>query len=387
MAHKFVGPQREWARYAADSANPQMWEGLVSAWLPCLGNRSGQFMFDAGPVHRAAKGPAAPTWEYEPKIGLVSASNFSVYSHINSYVPLPVPELTVVSLFKTQASYGGSNYSVYAARHCYSGGNLGWRVGYWHPSSGVFSFVFECANTGNDSWGTCPQPSTLLAGTWYLAVYRYNGKVKTVDVYKTDGTSASASSTLTNGGAINYYYYSQNDFSFFDITDSTRYGGLLIYGRDIGQRMSQQIGQGGPYGGGILRPFIPRAGKVFPVGSVAASYDVSGSSDLSASLSVIAAAYQHWACRCRHKHAVDDNGSRAGQFLFGQGCNQYARLDQYGQLPRVARRCRYKHDHALRQRRLGSLHGLRGWSLVHPYDGCRSREVGARSRHRRHLDN
>ena len=158
----------------------------------------------------------------------------------------------------------------------------GWQTCWYHPSSGTFSTQFNLT-TASDTWSSSPVTITgILAGKWYVAVFRYNGKVKSIELYDEKGNVSSASATLATGGPINYYWYSQNYCYLFDSYDTTdRHGGCLIYSKDIGPGFSRVFGRGGPFAANILKPFLPRPSKVFAVGYQGTSYEAAAASQLS----------------------------------------------------------------------------------------------------------
>ena len=282
MASELWLPRSDWARSAADSAYPELWDGLFTAWVPSVGFEGARKnLFDAGPYHLSyGKVAGTPDWELHPKIGLTLKSGSILNWTTGVKVPLPLPELTVVSVFKPCSGYGGYNTSLRLASCTYS--SNGWQTCWYHPSSGTFSTQFNLT-TASDGWSSSPVTiSGILAGKWYVAVFRYNGKVKSIELYDEKGNVSSASATLATGGPINYYWYSQNYCYLFDSYDTTdRHGGCLIYSKDIGPGFSRVFGRGGPFAANILKPFLPRPSKVFAVGYQGESYDAAAVSELS----------------------------------------------------------------------------------------------------------
>ena len=281
MAGELWLPRSDWARSAADSAYPELWDGLFTAWVPSVGFEGARKnLFDAGPYHLSwGKVAGGADCELHPRIGLTLKSGSILNWTTGVKVPLPLPELTVVSVFKPCSGYGGSNTYLRLASCTYS--SNGWQTCWYHPSSGTFSTQFNLT-TASDGWNSSPVTiSGIQGGKWYVAVFRYNGKVKSIELYDEKGNVSSASATLATGGPINYYWYSQNYCYLFDSYDTTdRHGGCLIYSKDIGPGFSRVFGKGGPFAANILKPFLPRSGKVFAVGYQGASYEASATSQL-----------------------------------------------------------------------------------------------------------
>ena len=282
MAGELWLPRSDWARSAADSAYPELWDGLFTAWVPSVGFEGARKnLFDAGPYHLSwGKVAGGADWELHPRIGLTVKSGSILNWTTGVKVPLPLPELTVVSVFKPCSGYGGSNTYLRLASCTYS--SNGWQTCWYHPSSGTFSTQFNLT-TASDGWNSSPVTiSGILGGKWYVAVFRYNGKVKSIELYDEKGNVSSASATLAAGGPINYYWYSQNYCYLFDSYDTTdRHGGCLIYSKDIGPGFSRVFGKGGPFAANILKPFLPRPSKVLAVGYQGASYEAAATSQLS----------------------------------------------------------------------------------------------------------
>ena len=274
---KLTGPlpsyKRGFARCAGESQYPEMWRGLVGAWVPALGN-TGKTLRDVSgnKLHTTNIGPGYPSFALAA--GSVSPP-FELalgFGGDNSVLQIadPVPAVLQVPYISIVATYEPAGYTatglmgIIGCAYDYSGTQSGWGLGVYGAATSVAFPV----KTALDSFNYAAQ---VMPSQGVTTVARYNGVTASMDTYDRNGfrPTLSQSLTLTHGGPITYANPSKlliggNYYGGTLTTKPLALWSILVYDHDIGPAMSRQLGSC-MMEGSYLSPFVQFRRTLFPV--------------------------------------------------------------------------------------------------------------------------